>query len=478
MAELAGEADSPDREMHSPNPNKIQFTDQVQDPASASHSLQEQQPSALVDDNDSEETLERQTLEGQSKDVQEAAEPTLHASSENPSCDNESESVVAQVTYAPSPPAEKVFDTTPVLNSKLNAKAPEFIPRAAQAQTTVFAEGHYPLELNDVIAEGHKDTSSKKIVLTEELRQKIVSQVEFYLGDANLPNDKHLLKYVKKDPDGFVPITAIASFRKMKNLVNNTSLISAALLTSSQLVVSEDGKKVRRLHPLPEIDVAEVQSRTVVAENLPENHSIENLEKLFGSVGKVKLVRVLPPQAYDTRHTAAKHQKTSMIVSNKLHALVEYESVEQAEKAVAELNDEGNWRSGLHVRMLSKRMGKYGHQSKTSKQVDASEVHHVEEDDSPNAVADEHEGDGHHVNDKTGARKGRGRGHGKTRPRGQHHQHGNGRGHTSLSVAPGASSGEGASKQPPGPRMPDGTRGFTMGRGRPVVDSISKSEIP
>ena len=35
-----------------------------------------------------------------------------------------------------------------------------------------------------------------------------------------------------------------------------------------------------------------------------------------------------------------------------------------------------------------------------------------------------------------------------------------------------------ANKQPPGPRMPDGTRGFTMGRGKPQpsVPSVSASE--
>ncbi|BAT93486.1 hypothetical protein VIGAN_07245400 [Vigna angularis var. angularis] len=39
-----------------------------------------------------------------------------------------------------------------------------------------------------------------------------------------------------------------------------------------------------------------------------------------------------------------------------LHAFVEYESIELAERAVAELNDEGNWRSGLWVRLMHRRM--------------------------------------------------------------------------------------------------------------------------
>ncbi|KAJ6836594.1 putative la-related protein 6B [Iris pallida] len=39
------------------------------------------------------------------------------------------------------------------------------------------------------------------------------------------------------------------------------------------------------------------------------------------------------------------------------HAFVEYETVEDAEKAVVELNDERNWRSGLRVRLLHTCMG-------------------------------------------------------------------------------------------------------------------------
>ena len=119
------------------------------------------------------------------------------------------------------------------------------------------------------------------------------------------------------------------------------------------------------------------QSRTVVAENLPKDHSVESVEELFGKVGPVKMVRICSPEAANgANSTAAKHPKTDMLVSNKvrgclfgmvgggmmwhfssevdlewvadgclvlvqLHALVEYESVELAEKAVSILD-------GLH----------------------------------------------------------------------------------------------------------------------------------
>ena len=67
------------------------------------------------------------------------------------------------------------------------------------------------------------------------------------------------------------------------------------------------------------VDVVVEQSRTVVAENLPEDHSIESMEQLFGRVGPVKMVRICYPEgANGANSTAAKHPKTDMVVSNKV----------------------------------------------------------------------------------------------------------------------------------------------------------------
>uniref|UniRef100_A0A453FJ71 HTH La-type RNA-binding domain-containing protein n=1 Tax=Aegilops tauschii subsp. strangulata TaxID=200361 RepID=A0A453FJ71_AEGTS len=100
-------------------------------------------------------------------------------------------------------------------------------------------------EASDVVTSG--------VVLTDELRDKIVKQVEYYFSDENLPTDEFMLKFVMKNKEGLgnVPLGVIASFRKMKKLVQDHSTIEAALRTSSKLVVSSNGKRVRRLHPLP-----------------------------------------------------------------------------------------------------------------------------------------------------------------------------------------------------------------------------------
>ncbi|KAL8104515.1 hypothetical protein AgCh_028659 [Apium graveolens] len=137
------------------------------------------------------------------------------------------------------------------------------------------------------------------------------TQVEYYFSDINLATTDHLMKFVNKDPDGYVPVSVVTSFKKIKAFVSSTSQLAGILRNSTKLVVSEDGKKVRCLLPLTDSDMEELQSRIVIAENLPEDHCHQNLMKIFSAVGS-------------------------------------------AERAVTKLSEEGTWRNGLKVRLLHK----------------------------------------------------------------------------------------------------------------------------
>ncbi|KAK2987813.1 hypothetical protein RJ640_024440 [Escallonia rubra] len=141
---------------------------------------------------------------------------------------------------------------------------------------------------------------------------------------------------------------------KMKKLAREKSVIVAALKDSSLLVVSSDEKKVKRLHPLPFTEVKDPQLCTVLVENLPEDHSTENIRKIFGEAGNIKNICIRDPDAVRQPRKCTIEEK---LLSGKLHALVEFETVEAAEKAVATLNDEKDWRYGMRVKFL-KRMGK------------------------------------------------------------------------------------------------------------------------
>lgn len=335
--------------------------------------------------------------------------------------------------------------------------------------------------INDAASEC-PEAGSDGVVLTDELRNRIVKQVEYYFSDENLPTDEFLLNYVKKNNKGFVPIEIIASFRRMKKLVQDLSVIEAALRTSSKLVVSSNGKRVRRLHPLPHKELKDSKKSTVLVENLPPDFSVESIQEKFATVGKVVNITINDPESVKEFSTA---KKPDFNLSFKAHVLVEYEAVEAAEKAVTALSDESNWRTGMKVRLLSKQSvmgpGKYKKPSKenqdaVSKMIDQNQ--HSKEDQlktlekisGADAVGITKDRDNlkpvfitetEHQDQKPNARGRKGWYKGQ----GQMQQNAN---------KQGSCGSESLNKPISGPRMPDGTRGFTLGRGRSLP--LQKSE--
>ncbi|KAJ4962858.1 hypothetical protein NE237_022797 [Protea cynaroides] len=393
-------------------------------------------------------------------------------------------------------PEEKLNESTEVeINNretasfKFNAHAPEFVPRA-QPQMPISgyfypcfdflggssgADWVYVAEREPVQMVPNSNISvpnSTKNFLSNDLRQKIIKQVEHQFSDMSLVASDLLAKHINKDPEGYVPISVIASFKKIKSLISNNHLLVQALRASSKLVVSDDSKKVKRKHLFTERDKEELQSRTVSVENLPEDYSHQNLEKIFGVVGSVKTIRICHPQ-----ESSAARSKNDVLISNKLHALVEYETPDQAEKSVEKLNDERNWRKGLRVRLLHRNSPRSVLKSRKSDydqfNSDEDEGPHSESpmDDSHQSNNVEQSIENNAEDNSTGAKRGWARVRGKPRGRLQGH---NGRG--LLSPSPQCSGSiqcEASIKPTPkGPRMPDGTRGFTMGRGKPMINTL------
>ncbi|KAL2529915.1 la-related protein 6B [Forsythia ovata] len=330
-----------------------------------------------------------------------------------------------------------------------------------------------------------------------DAHQKILNQVEFYFSDINLATTDHLFGFMNKDPDGYVPVSVVASFKKIKNVISGGSQLASILRSSKKLVVSEDGKKVRRQHPLTESDMEELQSRIVIAENLPEDHCHQNLMKIFSSVGSVKSIRTcLPQNSNGGASSASRNAKGNAVhFSNKLHAFVEYESVELAEKAVVELNDEGNWRNSLKVRLLIKNAVKSAqvrakkvHDGQSNGKIDEAVVpegqrvkeKHLEDplqqsDAQPyefqwedNTTNNSHR-KVHNFVSSNGSGKGKGQGRGRS----QHHINGGSLLGSSPLDASVNTEKLTIAKASPVPRMPDGTKGFSMGRGKPVAISIA-----
>ncbi|KAI3800689.1 hypothetical protein L1987_28783 [Smallanthus sonchifolius] len=346
---------------------------------------------------------------------------------------------------------------------------PDLSPVDSLEETIIDPHSEQPPQESDELPPPSPATGTP--TLTDELREKIIKQVEYYLSDENLRTDKFLLKCLAKDEEGYIPVAIIATFKKMKKLTHHKLLIVAALKESSLLTLSSNEKKVKRIHPFPLTEasisylaVLDPELCTVLVENLPEDHTIENMKKIFCHAGIIKKITVHEENATkDTRKCSIEEK----LLSGKLYAAVEYETVEAAEKAVATLNNEHDWRHGMRVKLLKRRVKntqkKKGHDSekKNNAHVDSpgdkenyqSSEHH---DDTPDEEHASHNGE-HQSKDKNGNRRPsrRSRIH-------KHHQGPTGMGHGTTIHNHGAE----VSKPPPGPRMPDGTRGFTMGRGR------------
>ncbi|KAL3360764.1 hypothetical protein AABB24_013954 [Solanum stoloniferum] len=292
---------------------------------------------------------------------------------------------------ATSPPSDHTDSCSPPSDlpspTRLNALAPAFVPRTSSSSASIsptpsltdlnqagfhpvrnhyvyppqlqvqYPSPYYGGGVQEVVVGGAADldhaSASKRGGLTDEAALKIVNQVEFYFSDLNLATTDHLIKHMLKDQEGYVPISVVALFKKIKALIRNHAQLAQVLRSSSKLVVSEDGMKVKRKIPLTETDLEELQSRIVIAENLPEDHCHQNLMKIFSAVGSVKMIRTCLPQSSNGGASSGSRtaKSDSTLHSNKLHTFVEYETAELAERAVVELNDD-NWRNALKVRLL------------------------------------------------------------------------------------------------------------------------------
>ncbi|KAK4491106.1 hypothetical protein RD792_001829 [Penstemon davidsonii] len=370
---------------------------------------------------------------------------------------------------------------------KFNAAAPEFVPRlniSGPAQpltgyfypcfqyidgTTcgswIYVTDHQetatvPLlqpKPNSKSGSGNTQHNAKEIVLSDDLKAKIIKQAEYMFSDMSMLANESFAKHVCKDPEGYVPINFVTTTKKLKSLSVNNQMVAQALKSSSKLVVSNDGKKVRRKNPFTEKEKEDLQSRTIIAENLPDDHSHQNIEKIFNLIGSIKTIRICQPQ----EPNSSRSSKGDLVVSNKLHALVEYENSETAERAAEKLNDERNWRKGMRVRVILKRSPKSVLKSRKSDfdaYLDDDEevaVHLLHEDSSRLVNASEvAAGEGDENSKKSWSRN-------RVKPK-QHRPQ-----LQSAHSLPGEISSTRQTAKL-GPRMPDGTRGFTMGRGKPL----------
>lgn len=138
------------------------------------------------------------------------------------------------------------------------------------------------------------DKPSKKIKLVDD-DELIKRQVEYYFSDVNVVKDKFLLQEFKKD-DGWVKLSVLLTFARLKQLTTNVDRIIEAFKDSESEIIEldEEKKQVRRKKPLP--DPIEFQKqldvRTVHISGFPTDYKFDALTRFCSQFGETESVNM------------------------------------------------------------------------------------------------------------------------------------------------------------------------------------------
>lgn len=173
-------------------------------------------------------------------------------------------------------------------------------------------------DAKEQVAEGDKD-ANKNSLSVEDL--KVLRQLEFYFSDSNFRRDKFLREKADEDEAGFVDLSVLLTFNRMKQLCTAAERLAKIASTSTRLVVSEDKLRVRRKTKLPEKDNS--RFRTMYASNIASGETLESLLALFSNKESLTVLSVRMRRNRETREFNGT-------------VFVEYETEEDCKKAVEE----------------------------------------------------------------------------------------------------------------------------------------------
>jgi lupus La protein len=136
---------------------------------------------------------------------------------------------------------------------------------------------------------------------------EIKTQVEFYFSDSNYRKDTFLRAAAESDPEGFVPISVLLTFNKLRSMTSDVKAVADAIADSEQLVLNATKDKVKRAEPLPDVDTS--AERTLYIKGYPTDDAdvtIASITSYFSQFGKVNMVKM--------RKTLEKTFKGSVLV--------------------------------------------------------------------------------------------------------------------------------------------------------------------
>lgn len=192
------------------------------------------------------------------------------------------------------------------------------------------------------------------------LSQKILRQVEYYFGDANLPNDKFIKAESAKN-EGWFPLTALLTFNRIQTLLtgyaqqDRAQRIILALRPSILIDIDEKEENIRRSLEMPLPD-GNAYDRTVYLkgfhrtdtklDDLLEHYSVnEGVDAIIMRYYKEKVVLPAKPAEGEAEETNGKAEPALAEMANvgyirkfKGSILIIFKTVELANKFLKEGN--------------------------------------------------------------------------------------------------------------------------------------------
>uniref|UniRef100_A0A8C5H3J0 La-related protein 4-like n=1 Tax=Gouania willdenowi TaxID=441366 RepID=A0A8C5H3J0_GOUWI len=156
---------------------------------------------------------------------------------------------------------------------------------SSTATAEIAVNGMDPPELVFSPAESTTGTSVEskseaQPISSENLRESLKKELEFYFSRENLSKDLYLMSQM--DSDQFVPIWTIASMESIKVLTTDMDLILDVLRSSPMVQVDEKGEKVRPNH----------KRCIIILREVPETTPVEEVESLFKNDNCPKVISV------------------------------------------------------------------------------------------------------------------------------------------------------------------------------------------
>ncbi|KAF6258007.1 La domain-containing protein [Scenedesmus sp. NREL 46B-D3] len=160
------------------------------------------------------------------------------------------------------------------------------------------------------------------VELDGTIQAKVKKQIEFYFSDSNLPKDQFLKQQVEAHPEGYVDLSLIISFQRMRDVLKvgtvrpeevSDELVTAvagALQGSQLMEVHASGFQVRRRTALPSAREAAraVDSRSLYVRPFPMHTTLDQIVAFFQEAGaSLNGVRV-------RRHPTSRDFKGSVFV--------------------------------------------------------------------------------------------------------------------------------------------------------------------